>query len=172
MIEHERLRLCLAAGVRADVAERFAHWVRESGLEARLGRGVEIFLAPSLEEYFPRFNALLARTDILWTKPSEMTFFAALGLPLVLSPPVGVHESYNRRWAIENGPGLRQRDPFYASYWLREWLNEGTLAAAAWYGFLRLPKFGLYQILERLRGDQPNAAAGASTNASHSGRPT
>jgi hypothetical protein len=33
-------------------------------------------------------------------------------------------------------------------YWLRECLNEGILAAAAWYGFVRMPKFGLYQILE------------------------
>jgi hypothetical protein len=63
---------------------------------------------------------------------------------------VGVHERYNRRWAIENGPGLKQRDPAHASYWLREWLNDGTLAGAAWTGFVRMPKFGLYQILERV----------------------
>jgi hypothetical protein len=153
LIEEERLRLCLVAGVRREIAARFHQWVGEAGLEDRLGRGVDIFLAPSLEEYFPRFNALLAETDVLWTKPSEMTFFSALGLPLILSAPVGVHERYNRRWAIENGPGLKQRDPLYAEFWLREWLNEGTLAAAAWYGFLRMPKFGLYQILERVRGE-------------------
>lgn len=34
---------------------------------------------------------------------------------------------------------------------MREWLNEGTLAAA-WYGFLRMPKLGLYQIVERVAG--------------------
>ena len=151
MIERERLRLCLVAGVRAEVAAKFHLWVRESGLEDRLGRGVEVFLAAGLDEYFPRFNELLAATDVLWTKPSEMTFFSALGLPLILSDPVGIHERYNRRWAIENGPGLKQRDPLYAEYWLREWLNEGTLAAAAWYGFMRMPKFGLYQILERFQ---------------------
>jgi hypothetical protein len=150
LIEEGRLRLCLAAGVRAEVAARFREWVREAGLEDRLGNGVDVFLAGSLGEYFPRFNEILAGTDVLWTKPSEMTFFSALGLPLVLSTPVGVHERYNRRWAIENGPGLKQRDPLHAEYWMREWLNEGTLAAAAWYGFLRMPKFGLYQILERV----------------------
>jgi hypothetical protein len=103
-----------------------------------------------MEDYFPRFNALLAETDILWTKPSEMTFFSALGLPLILSDPVGVHERYNRRWAVENGPGLKQRDLLHAEYWMREWLNEGTLAAAAWYGYMRMPKFGLYQVLEMM----------------------
>ncbi len=73
---------------------------------------------------------------------------------------MGVHERYNRRWAIENGPGLKQRDPRHAEYWMREWLNEGTLAAAAWYGFLRMPKFGLYQILET--GDGPGEVTGPS----------
>jgi hypothetical protein len=155
LIEEDRLRVCLAAGVREEVAAKFQEWVREAGLEDRLGNGVEVFLAASLEEYFPRFNEILAATDILWTKPSEMTFFSALGLPLVFSPPVGVHEHYNRRWAIENGPGLKQRDPLQAEYWMREWLNEGTLAAAAWYGFLRMPKLGLYQILETVARRDP-----------------
>ncbi|HSS75666.1 MAG TPA: hypothetical protein VLV54_02880 [Thermoanaerobaculia bacterium] len=152
LIEEDRVRLCLAAGVRAEVAAKFRECVCEAGLDDRLGHGIEIFLAPTLDDYFPRFNALLAETDILWTKPSEMTFFSALGLPLIFSPPVGVHEHYNRRWAIENGPGLKQRDPAHASYWLREWLNDGTLAGAAWTGFVRMPKFGLYQILERVMG--------------------
>ena len=33
---------------------------------------------------------------------------------------------------------------------MREWLNESTLAAAAWYGYMRMPKFGLYQVLEMM----------------------
>jgi len=156
MIEEGRLRLCLVAGVRSEIAARFHQWIREAHLEHRLGNGVDVFCAADMEDYFPRFNALLAETDALWTKPSEMTFFSALGLPLVFTEPVGVHEHYNRRWAIENGPGLKQRDLLHAEYWLREWLNEGTLAAAAWYGYMRMPKFGLYQVLEAVgrRGGQ------------------
>ena len=158
LIEEDRLRVSLVAGVRPGIAAKFHQWAREAGLEHRLGDGIDVFLADSLEEYFPRFNALLAETDVLWTKPSEMTFFSALGLPLIFSPPVGVHERYNRRWAIENGPGLKQRDPLHAEYWLREWLNEGTLAAAAFYGFLRMPKFGLYQVIETVTGRAMGAA--------------
>lgn len=152
LVEEGRLRIALVAGIRGEIAAKFEEWAREAGLGDHLGGAVRVLHMASLAEYFPRFNELLAETDILWTKPSEMTFFAALGLPLVLSNPVGVHESYNRRWAIENGPGLKQRDPKHAEYWMREWLNEGTLAAAAWYGFLRMPKFGLYQILETVTG--------------------
>jgi hypothetical protein len=150
LIEENRLRLCLMAGVRQEVAAKFHDWVDDAGLGNRLGREVTIEVEPTLDRYFPRFNQILAETDILWSKPSEITFFAALGLPLVLSQPVGVHERYNRRWAIENGGGLKQRHPDYAGFWIREWLAEGTLAAAAWFGFLRFPKFGLYQILERV----------------------
>ena len=93
-------------------------------------------------------NALLARTDVLWTKPSEMTFYAALGLPLVLASPVGAHERINRRWVRESGAGVKQRDPRFAGEWLTEMLVDGALAAAAWAGYMRLPKFGLYRILE------------------------
>lgn len=150
VIEENRLRLCLSAGVRQEVADRFTGWIRETGLEGH--PGVTLLCEQDFDSYYAAFNRLLAETDILWTKPSEMTFYGALGLPLVLSRPVGVHEGYNRRWAIENGAGLKQRSPDYAGYWIREWLAEGTLAAAAWFGFLRLPKFGVYHILERLNG--------------------
>ena len=148
LLEENRLRLCLVAGIRPEVAAKFSLWLDETGLADRLERDIEILYEPTLPRYFQRFNALLAETDILLTKPSELVFFGALGLPLVLSRPLGIHEGYNRRWAIENGAGLKMRDPGQAGWWIREWLSEGVLAAAAWFGFLRLPKFGLYQILE------------------------
>jgi hypothetical protein len=152
LVREGRLRLALAAGTRPEVAARFERWVRDADLGDRLGDDVVIFLGTGVDAYFAGFNRLLAETDILWTKPSEMTFFAALGIPLVFSQPVGMHERYNRRWAIENGAGLKQREPRHAGYWIREWLAEGTLAAAAWSGFMRLPKFGLFQIVERVAG--------------------
>ncbi len=166
LIEEGLIRLCLAAGVREEVARKFHLWILEAGL--RPGEGVDVFTAGSLESYFPAFNALLAETDVLWTKPSEMTFFGALGLPLILSWPVGVHERYNRRWAVESGSGLKQRHPDYAGFWIREWLNEGTLAAAAWTGFVRMPKFGVYQIAERVLGKQPLTPSSINSTSSTS----
>jgi hypothetical protein len=168
LLRDGRLRLCLAAGIRQEAAAHFERWVGEAGLADLLGREVSIFLAADLDGYFAGFNRLLAETDILWTKPSEMTFFAALGIPLVFSHPVGIHERYNRRWAIENGAGLKQREPRHAGYWIQEWLAEGTLAAAAWSGFTRLPKFGLYQIAERLAGRRPIIPPGARATSSTS----
>lgn len=150
-----RIRLALVAGVRPEVAQRFRSWIAEAGLlegPAEPGEPgtVEVLLEPTIEAYFRRFHRLLAATDVLWTKPSELIFFAALGLPLVLTPPVGVQEYYNRRWAREHGAGLKQRNLHHAADWLDELLDDGTLANTAWSGFLRLPKFGLYHVLERV----------------------
>jgi len=147
-LEAGQLRMALVAGVRPEVEARFREDARRAGMEGLVGGPVEILRAASFAEYYARFNALLARTDVLWTKPSELTFYAALGLPLLLSPPVGVHERYNRRWARESGAGLKQRDPRFAAEWIADALADGVLAAAAWAGYLRLPKFGLYRILE------------------------
>jgi hypothetical protein len=142
-----RIRLTLVAGVRGDVAGKFQRSVEDAGLGGRLGSGVDILCEPDFDSYYRRFNQLLAETDILWTKPSELTFYAALGIPVVLSSPVGVHEFSNRRWARESGAGLKQRDARYAAGWIDEWLADGILAAAAWSGYRRLPKLGLYRIL-------------------------
>ena len=116
-----------------------------------------MLLGRDLDDYLDRFEALLGRADLLWTKPSELVFYAALGLPLVCAPPVGVHERYNRRWVTEAGAGLRQGDPSFAWQWISHWLEDGTLAAAAWSGFQRLPKFGAYRILEAV-GAPPGAS--------------
>jgi hypothetical protein len=147
-----RLRLVLAAGTRAEPAERFRRWVREAGLGEHLDDSVRVLFEPDFDAYYDAFNRVLERTDILWTKPSELVFYAALGIPLILSWPVGVQERYNRRWVVERGAGLKQGDPRFAHLWISEWLREGLLAAAAWSGYLRLPREGTFRIAEAVRG--------------------
>lgn len=143
-----RLRLALVAGVRGEVEARFHQALELAGLAELLGGAIRIVREDGFVPYYRAFNQLLAETDVLWTKPSELVFYGALGLPLVLSRPVGAHERYNRRWAIERGAGLKQRDARFIGERLHEWLADGTLAAAAWSGFVRLPKFGLYEICD------------------------
>lgn len=148
-IEGGRIRLALVAGVRSEVADRFRRTLAGAGLEGR----VEVLHEPSLPAYFRSFNQLLARTDVLWTKPSEMSFFAALGLPILLAPPVGEHEQMNQAWLLENGaalepPGLRGVGTF-----LEAAIGTGAFATAAWSGFRNLPFDGLYRILSALARD-------------------
>lgn len=161
-LESGLLKIALVAGLRPEVDARFREAIKRARMEPLVGRGIELLLAQTFPEYYARVNALLARTDVLWTKPSELTFYGALGLPLVLAPPVGVHERYNRRWARESGAGLKQRDATFAAEWMTDWLADGMLAAAAWAGYMRLPKFGLYRILELVgRGPETRIAAPA-----------
>lgn len=149
-IARGRLRLALVAGVRREVAESFRSWIAEAGLEPLGDGAVRVVHAESVDAYLAAFESLMADTDVLWTKPSELVFYGALGIPLVIAPPVGHHERYNRRWALEHGLGLRQGDPRFAAEWLAEWLRDGTLAAAAWSGFLRAPKHGTRRIAAAL----------------------
>jgi hypothetical protein len=148
LVDRGRLELALLCAPRRSAAQRFEELVRRH----RLGGhpGLSIVSGADLDDYFTLCEQLFARADVLWTKPSELTFYAGLGLPLVLSPPVGVQEAYNFRWAVENGAALAQRAPSSAADWLREWLESGTLAGAAWNGFTRLPKQGLYRIVRAL----------------------
>jgi hypothetical protein len=154
-VEEGRLRLVLVAGVRAAVEARFREELQLAGMDGAVGAGVEILRADSMDEYLDRFDAVMAFTDALWTKPSELSFYAALGLPLIFTQPVGVHERYNRRWVRESGAGVVQRNPAAAWQWISDWLEDGTLAGAAWSGFTRLPKHGLYRILDEVAPASP-----------------
>jgi hypothetical protein len=151
-LANDRLRLTLVAGARRTVLDELKGHIERAQLGAELGRNLHILYEPETNAYFDRFDALLAETDILWTKPSEMVFYAGLGIPLLLSEPIGVHESYNRRFARENGAALKQRDARTIGERIVELLDDGNLAAAAWAGYRRMPHLGLYRILDRLGG--------------------
>jgi hypothetical protein len=158
-LESGFVRITLVAGVRPEVEARFREAIQDERMEPLLGNGVDILLGKDFRDYYARFNALLTRTDVLWTKPSELVFYAALGLPLVMAAPVGVHERYNRRWVTDAGAGRREREVRFAAEWFTDWLTDGVLAAAAWAGYMQLPKFGLYRILEAVTGARGAAAA-------------
>jgi hypothetical protein len=150
-----RLKVNLVAGTRPDVSEKFERAIRSAGLDQLHGNGIRIVAAPDFDSYYSLFNECLLDTDVLWTKPSELSFYAALGLPLVLAKPVGSHERYNRRWLREQGVAMKQHKIRHAGAWLDEWLEDGTLAAAAWTGFFRMSKEGTYRITEEIgRTDQ------------------
>jgi hypothetical protein len=51
--------------------------------------------------------------------------------------------------------GVKQRNAAYIATRIHEWLSDGTLAAAAWSGFMRLPKFGTYRVVEEVCGEKP-----------------
>ncbi|MBP1682866.1 MAG: hypothetical protein H6Q27_430 [Ignavibacteriaceae bacterium] len=141
------IRLILVAGIRKEVNEYFES-VKEE-IDPR-GESIKIIFSESLHEYFTLFNNALHETDILWTKPSELSFYCALGIPIIMSPIIGSQEKFNRKWLREIQAAMKQEKPDYTDQWLYDLLNRGTLAESAWDGFLKARKLGTFKIKQVL----------------------
>jgi hypothetical protein len=151
MVRERRLRLTLVAGLRPAVAQMFHRYVHDVGLVDH--PGVTVLEEDDFESYYRRFNETLADVDVIWTKPSEMVFYAGLGIPLVLAPPVGAHERYNPVFVGDAGAAVAQGPPSEAASWLPPLLESGSMARCAWNAFRRLPNQGTRRIVTRLRED-------------------
>jgi len=138
------LAVNLVAGNRPEIKEFFEEGIRELGLDANVN--VKVIFDADKIGYFKKFNQILRTSDILWTKPSELSFYCALGLPIIISQPVGSQEDFNREWLINMGAGIDSYDPEDVEEWLPDLLESGRLARAAMDGFLNAPTMGTYNI--------------------------
>lgn len=145
-IVEKKIRVVLVAGTRTDVVATFKHALKECGLSRELSRGVHILFDEEKHEYFKSFNEVLRTTDVLWTKPSELSFYVALGIPIIMAPSVGSQEDFNRIWLKTVAAGITQDDPRYTDEWLFDWIESGWLARAALNGFVEAPVMGTYVI--------------------------
>lgn len=143
-VRQGKMRLNLIAGNRPEVRDYFLAEIKKAGLKA--GQGVNIIFAADKIDYFRLFNDCLHGTDILWTKPSELSFYCALGLPILMSSPVGSQEDFNREWLMSVGAGIDSLDPRFVDEWLPDMLASGRLARAAMDGFLNAEAMGTYNI--------------------------
>lgn len=150
-VDEGRFVVHLVVGLHSGSSSTFASLARRYGFD---NESVEISCAEDLPSYFTSFNRTLAATDVLWTKPSELSFFAALGIPLLLAPPVGSQERRNREYLLARGVALDAVDPVQIGTLLDSCLGSGTLARLAWNGYRRMPKRGLYRILDSVRAEQ------------------
>ncbi|MDP2586592.1 MAG: hypothetical protein Q8P32_02355 [Candidatus Komeilibacteria bacterium] len=142
------LSVNLVAGIHNEVRHYFHQAAKKFGLAKFLGKTVNIIYEPDKQEYFKKFNHCLRTTDILWTKPSELSFYTALGLPIIIAPPIGSQEDFNQQWLIYLGGGIKQENPKYMEQWLFDWINNGRLAEAAAEGFLEADKNGSQNIIK------------------------
>jgi len=140
------IRVNLIAGVHPDVNSYYKEQIKKLKLTKCLGQGIRILYTPSKMDYFRKFNQWLRTTDILWTKPSELSFYSGLGLPIIMAPPIGSQEDFNRKYLINLGAGIDQENIKYVDQWLFDWIKSGYLAEAAAQGFLEAPKLGSFNI--------------------------
>ena len=143
-IKTKEIKIILAAGIREKVKEYFKKNIKNLGLEGN--KNIKILYAQLMEDYFKEFNQELRKTDILWTKPSELSFYAALGLPIIIAPPIGSQEEFNKRWLLKSGFGAMQANPNHTNQWLFDWRDQGYLAEAAMQGFVEGEKLGTFNI--------------------------
>lgn len=126
----------------------------KSFFEQRLERlpNLSLLFAPSIIEYFEKFNSALSQVDILWTKPSELSFYSALGIPILSAPPIGAQEEFNLRWLLNSGYGILQKDVKYLKEWFFDWLREGYFAEMAFEAFVEGERFATKKIEEVIFG--------------------
>ncbi len=146
-IINQKVKLNLVAGTRKELRDYYLKVKEEISLNSD---HLNVIWADNINSYFELFNQHLHTTDILWTKPSELSFYCALGIPIIMSPAIGPQEKCNRRWLLEIGAGIKQHNPEYTSQWLFDLLKKGRIAEAAWNGFLKARKYGTFNILDFL----------------------
>lgn len=152
------IHLRLEAGTRQHVADFFKNAAIGHGLRKALGKSIDIRLYPDRTSYFHGFAQGLRTTDILWTKPSELSFYSGLGLPIVMAPTVGSQEDFNRKWLMTVNAGTDQLDPAHTGEWLFDWINSGGLARFAWNGYIEAPTHGAYRIQSVVTGEKMQLA--------------
>lgn len=147
-VKSGKIRLNLVASHRNEVKQYFEKLLQKEGLTS--SGNTRIIFSQDKDLYFKEFNHILRGTDILWTKPSELSFYCGLGIPIIIAPHIGPHEVFNQRWLRDLGAGLHQADPQYCGEWILDYLLDGKLSLAAWDGFLYARKLGANRIMEVL----------------------
>jgi hypothetical protein len=150
-IKAGKLRLILVAGIHQKVNALFLEAVKRLGLTSQLGKGVIVMHQPVKQRYFEEFNKLLRVTDVLWTKPSELSFYVGLGLPLLIAPNIGSQEQFNQAWLLEVGAGVIQPNARNLADWFDGEIEKGTFAKAAIQGFKNGYCEGAYNIAKIIK---------------------
>lgn len=148
-IKAKHIRIIISVGIRKELRTYFEKHIE--GL--KLDGWITVLSGKSMNEYFEKFNKALRTTDILWTKPSELSFYAGLGVPLIIAPTLGSQEDFNKRWLLHIGAGVEQDNPNYTDQWLFDLLNSGDLAEMAMQGFVEIKCLGTYNIEHIIRKD-------------------
>jgi hypothetical protein len=141
-IKEKKLRFIISIGVRGGLRDYFEKNIKD----LRLDHMVSVISGVTTDEYFDTFNLALRETDILWTKPSELSFYAGLGIPIIIAPPIGSQEDFNKKWILHVGAGILQEDLSYIDQWFYDLLNGGDFAEMAMQGFMEIEKMGAYKI--------------------------
>jgi len=151
-IKAKELKFIISVGVRDELRRYFEDNLKDLKMDGWL----HILSGKNMNDYFEKFNKALRTTDILWTKPSELSFYAGLGVPIVIAPPLGSQEDFNKKWLLHTGAATEEDNPKYADQWLFDLLNSGDLAEMAMQGFVEIKCLGTYNIEHIINKEVPH----------------
>jgi hypothetical protein len=140
------VEITVSAGTRPEVGRRV------EAAAQRAGVGVRVVFGDTFEAYAEAFDRAVADTDVLWTKPSELAFFAALGVPLAPAPPVGVQEERNLAWLRAHGAAFDELAPDALIPALLA--GRASLAEMAVRAYEALPRDGADRIADLVAGER------------------
>lgn len=143
-IAAREMKIILVAGTKMKIKQYFEEEIKK--LQMEKFKNVEVLFASEFRDYFDAFNQSLSKADILWTKPSELSFYSALGVPIIIAPTIGSQEDFNKEWLLAKGFGVEQKDIKYAYQWIFDWLREGYFAEMAVEGFAEGEQLGVLKI--------------------------
>ncbi len=141
-IRAKSIRFIVSVGTRQELAAYFRDVSKKLSLDGYL----QIIYEKTTKEYFAKFNEALRTVDLLMTKPSELSFYAGLGIPIIIEPSIGSQEDFNRRWLLHIGAATLQENPKYTNEWLEDFIGAGDFAEMAMQGFVEIEKMGAYNI--------------------------
>ncbi len=151
-IKAGEIKIILVAGIKEKVRDYFLQHLNHLGFKKNLKKNIEIIFEKDIKSYFKKFNQTLRKTDILWTKPSELSFYTGLGLPMIIAPPIGSQEDFNKEWLLQLGSAIPQKNPKYTNEWLFDLLETGWFAEGAMQGFVESPNLGTFNIEKVVAG--------------------
>ncbi len=154
-LRQDQVRLIISCGTSYAVFHQVYNYLHQLNLLILPKERMRIIHHQNPLKYFALFNQALRTTDLLWTKPSELSFYCGLGIPILLSPPIGTHEEINKRWLKEIHAAIEPpASEKYIDEWLFDLRQNGRLAEAAWDGFLKAPRSGTFNILKIIQEDE------------------
>ncbi len=153
-MENQKIKIILVAGSRGEVKEYFDQAIKKLKLPGNIQDNIEILYDKTVDGYFAKFNQAIRTTDILWTKPSELSFYSGLGLPIVILPTIGYQEEFNKDWLVRNSFGILPEKIEYIDEWLFDFINNGLFADCAMQGFIEGQSLGTHRIKHIIAGKQ------------------
>ncbi len=149
-ISNKEVKVILVAGTKKKIKEYFEKEIERLRISSSK-KMVEILFEETFKAYFNSFNSALRKTDVLWTKPSELSFYSALGLPIIIAPTIGSQEEFNRAWLLRSGFGAEEENVDFIKDWLFDWLRDGHLAEMAMEGFVESEQLGVLKIKDIIK---------------------